>query len=76
MLQPLLKERFLKSEQLSRMQDLDDKILRLIDQQKGLAHSTLHSSEHVRKKLRLYVQCEHPRPAQGGEESAGEAPAP
>ena len=58
-LQPVPKERMPKSEMLTKLQDQDDRTLKAVGQHKQVAHSTLRSGEHIKKKLRLYVQSEH-----------------
>ena len=60
--QPLTKERMPRSEQLTKLQDLDDRILRAASQKKAEAHCTLRSGEHIRKKLRLYAQSDSTSP--------------
>lgn len=53
-----------RSEILTKLQDQDDKVLKAVGQRKQVAHSTLRSGEHVKKKLRLYLQSQHAN--QGG----------
>ena len=50
-----------KSEVLTKLQDQDDKILKVLGQHKQVAHSTLRPGEHLKKKLRLYIQSEQTR---------------
>ena len=58
-MQPLPKERMPRSDLFTKLQDQDDKISKAIAQQKAAAEPALRPGEHVKKKLRIYVQSEH-----------------
>lgn len=60
-----------KSDILTKLQEQDEKVLKLLGQQKQLAHSTLRSGEHIKKKLRVYIQSEHANQGPSREHSAG-----
>lgn len=73
-LQPQPKERMPKSEVLTKLQDQDDKLLKAISQQKLMAHTTMRSAEHMKKKLRVYVQSEQSQQGISNEDPLGTRP--
>lgn len=43
----------------TRALELDERVEKAIQEQKAVAHTILRAGEHVKKKVRVYIQSEH-----------------
>lgn len=56
-----------ESDLLTKLQDLDEKILKVIADQKQEVRFTMKAAEFVKKRLRIFIQSEHHSQTSGAE---------
>ena len=70
-LQALAREKYPSSEAYTRAVEVDENVEKLIAEQKRVARTILRASEHVKKRVRIYVQSEHFHQAAAASDSTG-----